>query len=217
MMPVALLTRAVLLAILCALGLPVLAHAQDAAQTITVRGLVLGPDNRPLADQRVVLHRVDTSGGATIAETQSAADGSFELIAQAEPDTSALLFVAARYDEELYIGPPFRPGDITSLDQQIQVGIPAMSATAMMEQGQGPPMRVGRPATARNWMLLLIPLLGVLGVAVYALVPRSSIPEDRARLIRVAELDERLDTAPDAQREAMLQERARLMAELREG
>jgi hypothetical protein len=187
------------------------------AQEITVRGRVIGPDNAPLADQRVVLHRVDASGGATIAETRSGADGSFELSAAAEPDTSAVLFVAARFDEELYIGPPFRAGDMTALDQQIQVGIPSMSATAMMEQGEGMPMPRARPETNSGWMLLLIPLLGVVGVAIYALVPRNRIPEDRARLLRIAELDERIETAPSAQRESLLAERRRLIAELREG
>jgi hypothetical protein len=187
------------------------------AQDITVRGRVLGPDGAPLADQRVVLHRVDASGGATIAESRSAADGSFELSAAAEADTSAVLFVAARYDEELYIGPPFRAADALAMDQQIQVGVPAMSATALMEGEPVPLPRSGRPATTSSWLLLLIPLLGVIGVAVYALVPRTAIPADRARLIRVAELDERLQGAPDAQRITLLEERRRLIAELRAG
>jgi hypothetical protein len=188
-------------------------HAQD----ITVRGRVIGPDNAPLGDQRVVLHRVDTSGGATIAETRSAADGSFELSATAEPDTSALLFVAARYDEELYIGPPFRPGDETALVQEIQVGVPSMSATAMMEGDALPMPRGPRPETTSIWLLLLIPLVGVLGVAAYALMPRDRIPPHRARLIRLAELDERMETAPAAHRESLAAERRQLLAELREG
>jgi hypothetical protein len=189
-------------------------HAQD----ITVRGRVIGPDNAPLGDQRVVLHRVDTSGGATIAETRSGVDGSFELNATAEPDTSALLFVAARYDEELYIGPPFRPGDETALVQEIQVGVPSMSATAMMQGGEPMPMPRGpRPETTSIWLLLLIPLVGVLGVAAYAMMPRNRIPPVRARFIRVAELDERMETAPAAHREALAAERRQLVAELREG
>jgi hypothetical protein len=74
-----------------------------------VRGRVIGPDNAGGQDQRVVLHRVDESGGFTIAEAISGDDGTFELRA-GDTDTTGVYFVAARYDEELYIGPPFRPG-----------------------------------------------------------------------------------------------------------
>jgi hypothetical protein len=188
-------------------------HAQD----VTVRGRVLGPDNAPLADQRVVLHRVDGAGGATIAEVRSGADGAFELTATVPPDTGAVYFVAARYDEELYIGPPFRPTEGGADEQVIQVGVPSMSATAMMEEGQGPMLPPRRQQQSRTWLLLVIPLVGILGVAAYALIPRNSIPQDRALLIRVAELDERMATAPDAQRESLLREREQLVAQLRAG
>ncbi|CAN5688342.1 hypothetical protein BH23GEM9_BH23GEM9_14260 [soil metagenome] len=199
-----------LAAVMMVLLLPQALHAQD----VTVRGRVIGPDGAPLAEQRVVLHRVDTQGGATIAEALSGADGGFELNAQVIPDTAAVYFVAARYDEELYIGPPFRPLDGSAMDQLIQVGIPAMSATSMLA-GDELPRQVGRPATNRNWLLLLIPLLGVAAVAVYALLPRKSIPRDRTLLIRVAELDERMETAPPAQRTSLLEERQHIMNQLR--
>jgi hypothetical protein len=186
------------------------------AQDITVRGRVIGPDGAALAAQRVVLHRVDASGGATIAETLSAEDGSFVLDAADASDTTAVLFVAARYEDELYIGPPFRAGDMTSLDQQIQVGVPGMSATALMEQDGGVPMpRSPQPQAVPNWVLILVPLLGIAAVGIYALVPRNRLPEDRARLIRVAELDERMESAPPAQRESLVAERQRLVAEIR--
>jgi hypothetical protein len=184
-------------------------HGQD----VTVRGQVLGPDRAPLPDHRVLLHRVDSEGGATIAETLSDAEGRFELRAEASPDTAAVYFVASRYDGELFIGPMFRAAE-ASLEQVIQVGVPETSATALME-GELPPRQVGRPATTRNWLLLLIPLLGVIGVAVYALLPRGRIPPQRAALIRVAELDERLETAPPAQRSSLLEERRHLIAQLR--
>jgi hypothetical protein len=200
--------------LICAAGLfpSTVLHAQE----LVVTGRIIGPDHAPLAQQRVVLHRVDATGGATIAETLSDSAGGFVLRADAEPDTSAVLFVAARYvDGELYIGPPFRAGDADAGDQFIQVGIPELSATALMEQGQAPLMPARPPAGSRSWLLVLIPLLGVAGVVVYALVPRGKIPPERALLIRVAELDERVTTAPDAQRLSLLAERQRLMAELR--
>lgn len=186
------------------------------AQDITVRGRVLGPDNAGLAGQRVVLHRVDQAGGATIAEATSGENGTFELRAQATTDTSGVYFVAARYDEELYIGPPFRPTEEPGAEQIIQVGIPSMSATAMMGEGGGMGMGMPPQQQSRNWLLILVPLIGVAGVIVYALLSRNRIPEERRLLIRVAELDERLETAPAGQRESLLAEREELMAQLRE-
>jgi hypothetical protein len=189
-------------------------HAQD----VTVRGRVIGPDAAALGGQRVVLHRVDAAGGATIAEAVSAADGAFELSATVPADTGAVYFVAARYDEELYIGPPFRPSEQGATEQMIQVGVPAMSATTMMAEGQEPLMPARRrPAESRSWMLLIIPLLGVAGVAAYALIPRNQIPRERALLLRVAELDERMMTAPAAQKDSLLDERRELIAQLRAG
>jgi hypothetical protein len=185
---------------------------------IMVAGMAVGPDNEPLAGQRVVLHRVDAGGGATIAEAETDPDGSFVMSAPATADTSALYFVAARYEGELYIGPPFRADQASAADQLIQVGVPGMSATALLEDAQGgfgAAMPSGRPATARNWLLLIIPLVGVAGVALFMLVPRSSIPEDRRLLIQVAELDERMTTAPQAQRETLAAEREQIMARLR--
>jgi hypothetical protein len=185
-------------------------HAQD----VNVRGRVIGPDAAELGGQRVVLHRVDAAGGATIAEAVSAADGSFELSATVPADTGAVYFVAARYDEELYIGPPFRPSE-GATEQVIQVGVPAMSATALMAEGQEPLMPARRrPAESGSWMLLIIPLLGVAGVAAYALMPRNRIPRERTLLIRVAELDERMMTAPAAQKGSLLEERRQLIAQL---
>jgi hypothetical protein len=190
------------------------AHAQ---QDLVVRGRILGPDNAPLGEQRVVLHRVDAAGGATIAETMSGADGSYVLrAASAVDDATALLFVAARYDGELYIGPPFRAADPLAAEQDIRVGVPELSASALMEQDGGLPMPSRGTEKGRTWLLILIPLVGAAGVLVYALRPKARIPADRALFIRIAELDERMDDAPDAQRASMQQERRRLLAELRQ-
>jgi hypothetical protein len=210
-----LLLRA-LLTLLC---VALLADGAAAQQELVIRGRVLGPAGEGVGEQRVVLHRVDAGGGATIAETLSGADGTYELRAPTSPaDTAAVLFVAARYEDELYIGPPFRVGEPAAEQQDIQVGLPELSASALLEQDGGLPMPVQRRTQqSRTWLLILIPLLGVAGVIVYALLPKSRIPHDRTLLIRVAELDERMDDAPVAQRESMRDERARLIAELRQG
>jgi hypothetical protein len=209
---------AVTLRRLCRLLLAVgglLASSPVFAQQLTVRGRVLGPDNNMLAAQRVVLHRVDASGGSTVAEDTSDAEGRFELNVAASTDTSAVYFIASRYEEQLYIGAPFRPGLGESTEQFLQVGVPGTSADQLM-RGEAPPVQGGgRPATSRSWMLLLIPLAGVVAVSLYALLARNRISPERTLLIRVAELDERMATATDAQRETMRDERARMLAQLR--
>lgn len=204
---------------LIALTLAFLPAALPAQQdSIEVRGRVLGPDNNGIANQRVLLHRVAGMEGANIAETTTSEAGEYVLRTTRLDDTTGVYFVATRYDGELYIAPAFREADaVTPLTQDIQVGVPGTSATALLEgagQGAGP-IAMGRPATNRNWMLLVIPLLGVAAVALYALVPRNRIAPDRALLIRIAELDERLSTAPPAQRDNLAAERSRLVTQLR--
>lgn len=192
-----------------------LASSPVCAQQLIVRGRVLGPDNNMLAAQRVVLHRVDASGGSTIAEDTSDADGRFELNVAASADTSAVYFIASRYEEQLYIGAPFRPGLGDPTEQFLQVGVPGTSADQLMRGEVPPEQSSGRPATSRSWMLLLIPLVGVVAVSLYALLARNRVSPERTLLIRVAELDERMATATDAQRETMRDERARMLAQLR--
>ncbi|HEX2166307.1 MAG TPA: carboxypeptidase-like regulatory domain-containing protein [Longimicrobiales bacterium] len=190
------------------------AAAQQPAGSIS--GTITGPDNAPIANQTVVLHRVQATTGATVAETMTAGDGSFTLSIPGIADTTALYFVATRYEGELYIGPPFRAGEQVSEAQVIQVGVPGTSATAMLEGGGTVlPQPVGRAATNRNWLLLAIPLVGVAAVAIYALIPRSHVPRDRALLIRIAELDERMSSAQHDQRAPLFEERSRLTSQLR--
>lgn len=206
-----LLRFAILLAI--AISAPALVHAQDVA----VRGTLTGPDGAPLPNERVLLHRVDRTGGATIAETTSATDGAFVLSAPATADTAAVYFVAARYQGELYIGEMFRAVGNDTLVQPLQVGVAATSASALMNEATQPPPPPGRPATSTSWLLLLLPLLGIGAALIYMLVPRPRIAPDRALLIRIAEIDERIEAAPPGQRDAMRAERANLIEQLRAG
>lgn len=197
-------------------------HASSAAgqdSTGRVPGRVLGPDNAPIGGQSVVLHRVQAASGATVAETVSADDGTFTLQVPAGSDPGAIYFIATRYEDELYIGAPFRAGEQDPAGQTIVVGVPGTSASAILGSGGTSmmPQTTGRAVTNRNWLLLVIPLVGVAAVAIYALVPRSRIPPERALLIRIAELDEGMGTAPGASRAAILEERSRLTRQLRAG
>jgi hypothetical protein len=204
----------VLLAFICA-STTTPAAAQQASASVS--GRIIGPDESALSDQTVVLHRVQGAQGETVATAVTLEDGGFVLEFPLQADPAALYFVATRYEGELYIGAPFRAGEQDPAGQLIQVGVPGTSATAMLEGGGAMPQPIGRPATSRNWLLLVIPLMGVAAVALYALIPRSRVPPDRALLIRIAELDERMGSAPDAQRAALREERLRLAAQLRAG
>jgi hypothetical protein len=190
------------------------ASAQSALDPVV--GEIRGPDNGPVAGQTVVLHRVQEAGGGMVGDAVTAGDGRFELRFPADTDTSALYFVATRYEDELYIGPPFRAGEQSLGVQVIQVGVPGTSASALMGGTAATAQPLGRPLTNRNWLLLVIPLVGVAAVAVYALIPRSSVPADRALLIRMAELDERMSTLPPVQQTSLREERSRLSAQWRE-
>src|SRR5690606_30584172 len=181
------------------------------------RGRVIAADGTPLPGQPVVLHRVQGGSGATIAEAAADATGAFTLSVSEQTDTSAIYFVATRHEEELYIGRAFRSGDPSSAEQVIQVGVPGTSASALLSGGTAAPQPMGRAVTSRNWLLLVIPLFGVAAVAAYTLLARGRMPKDRALLIRVAELDERMTAAPAAQRDSLLAERDRLMTQLRAG
>ncbi|HEX6309857.1 MAG TPA: carboxypeptidase-like regulatory domain-containing protein [Longimicrobiales bacterium] len=182
-----------------------------------VRGQILDAASAPLAGQRVVLHRVRNAEGATVAETVTGASGEFELPLPTDSDTSAIYFVATTYEGELYIGAPFRSGGDV-LPQIVQVGVAGTSATSLLGGGAtAQPTAMGRPRTSLSWMLFAIPLLGIAALAIYMLVPHRRVPAERALLIRVAELDERMQHAPAGQRETLREERTRLMTQLRAG
>jgi hypothetical protein len=205
------------------------AHAQE----IVVRGLVLGPDGRPLALDRVVLHRVHpeggatvaggssapdaAGGGATVAEGSSGLDGRFVLTAPVARDTTDVYFVAARYQGELYIGRPFRPAVDGTPDQVLQVGVFANSAAALLANAEGSAVTPARARVTRNPYLFIVPVLMATIAVFYLIVPRRRVTPERAMLIRIAEIDERLPDAPHGQRDSLHAERMRLVDALHAG
>lgn len=171
------------------------------AQDSVVRGVVIGPDGAPLAIDDVVLHRVGPAGGAAIARGPSGVDGRFSLTAPATRDTSVVYFVAVQYAGQLYIGEPFRPATQGTPEQVLQVGPPAPAASP----------RLG------DSLVLVVPLLIAAAAVLYLLLPRRRVAPERAALIRIAEIDERLPEAPQGQSDALRAERTRLLERLRAG
>ena len=142
----------------------------SAQQDMEIRGRVIAADGAALPGQSVVLHRVQGGSGATIAEAAADSAGAFRLSVAEQTDTSAIYFVATRYEGELYIGRAFRVGEPSAEEQVIQVGVPGTSASALLSGGTAAPQAMGRAVTNRNWLLLLIPLIGVTAVAVFTLL-----------------------------------------------
>jgi hypothetical protein len=64
-------------------------------------------------------------------------------------------------------------------------------------------------------LLLILSLLGLTAAVLYLTLRRRRLAPSRALLIRIAEIDERLPAAPPGQREALREERARLVEQLR--
>jgi hypothetical protein len=200
-----------------ALALGLVSGTNARAQEIVVRGTVVGPDGRPLALERVLLHRVAGSVGDTVAVGPTAADGRFVLTGPASRDSSAVYFVAARYQGELYIGQPFRPAVEGTPEQVLQVGVQATSASAVLADAEGSAAPMRRARNATNELVFIAPLIFAAAAVLYLIVPRRRVAPQRALLIRIAEIDERLPDAPQGQRESLRDERSRLIAQLRDG
>ena len=171
------------------------------AQTNVLAGRVLGPDGEPVADQTVVLHRVAGGAGATVAQAVSDASGNFALRFDApDIDGDAAYFVAARWQGELYLGPPFRTPVDSAADYTMQVGVPGTSASVLLGSGQasnGPapqPAATSDPFPYRTWLLLIIPLLVMALATGYFLTRGRGADRRRRMLLEIAQLDDTFES-----------------------
>jgi hypothetical protein len=195
------------------LALAALPPRAAAAQDLVLRGLVLDERGAPAAGVPVALHRIAETGGALVEEATSDADGRFALHV-GEPATSeAIFFVVARYHDELYIGPTFRPPFPADAEYVMHVGVEEASASAIT-RGAG---QVAVAPPASPWRYALLGLLAVAFVAVAgtALARASGPPARRRLLIRIARLDEDIAAADGTAPADSLAERNRLLERLR--
>lgn len=177
------------------------------AQTSELRGRVFGPDGEPVAGVSVVLHRVTDDGGTEVGRAVSDGDGAF-VIDAGEVTPGGLYFAATRHDGSLFMGPIFR--DLREIDSEyvIVVGLNAVGGAAT--PGPPPP-----PGAGRGWLVGL--LLGGVGLAfvVRPFLARRRAHPDRAILLELAEIEDRLAVdGPGA--EADRERRDMLRARLRE-
>jgi len=176
--------------------------------SITITGRAISPQGGPVAGLEVLLHRVNAAGGAQLGSVTTDSTGAFSLTAQADPDTSAVYFAAARFNEELYIGPFVREPDgsepymLVVGGEPVQLGAPIPTSMPPVAPGGSP----------RRQLLILLPMLGLLGVAAWAMIQAARPPTRRRALIRLAALDEQIgELGGDPQLES---ERERIMERL---
>lgn len=181
---------------LVAILVPSMAHAQ----ANVLAGRVTGPEGEPVAGQTVVLHRVSGGVGATVAEAITDAQGSFALRFDAPGlDGDAAYFVAARWQGELYLGPPFRTPIDSSAGYTLQVGVPGTSASVLLGTTPSTAAAATRsePAEAfpyRTWLLLIIPLLVMALAAGYLLTRGRGLVRRRKLLVEIARLDDAFES-----------------------
>lgn len=189
--------------------------APVAGQGIRVAGRVIAPGDTPVAGQTIVLHRVTAAGGVLLGEATSDDAGRFVVEADGAVPDSSVFFVATRYEGRLYLGPMLRP-PIGENEVTLEVGDPARALNLFNTAPPVPPASLPGSATGtpRRWFLLLVPLAGLIGLAVRATSRATGPSPERRLLIRLASLDNRhadTDAADDA---GYVRQRRRLLDEL---
>jgi hypothetical protein len=151
-------------------------------------GLVIDADGEPVAAVPVALHRVTGGGGALVDNVTTDDHGRFR-IAVPDADPDAVLFVAARYRGELYIGPALRAPFPEDADYVLQVGVEETSAAAIMRATEPAPVAMRPPASPLRWGIA-VAVFAALAAVSFLLIRRARGPDARRRLlIRIAELD----------------------------
>ena len=158
-------------------ALLLIAAAPVSAQN-TIRGRALDDQDKPMAGLLVLLHRVTTTGGGGFVDTDTTdAQGAFELVAPPETDSSAIFFVAANQNGEMFMGDMQRLPFPDSMEYVI----------AMSE-----PVRVAEPIAPEDERAGLFVIIGgavlVAGVLFFAL--RRRAPQHRRLLVELANLDD---------------------------
>lgn len=147
----------------------------------------------PVPDQVVSLHHVTDDGGNTLATATTDEAGRFEF-AVANLPSQGIFFAATRYENQLYIGEPFRRSEQPA-DYVVAVGPGAtpieLGGAGAATQAPPPPSPSERRA---GLVVVLITALLFGGVAV--LMIRKNTPPQRRVLLEIAELDERNAARP---------------------
>lgn len=206
-----------LLPALLACGAVLASPVASRGQAVSVAGRVIDANGDVVASRTVVLHRVTPDGGALLAQDTTDSEGAFFLEAPEALRQDGVFFVAARHDGELYIGPLLRPPLPAPGDYVLEVGVPGRALADVGGTSRpGTPMPGSATGSSRRWLLALAPLLGLLGLGIWAIARASGPPARRRLLLHLAELDNEWEAAAgQADRARYLEERRRLLERIR--
>jgi hypothetical protein len=151
---------------------------------------------------------VTSSGGSTLDGDTTDAQGRFSLTLDGLGG-EAVLFVATRYQGELYIGDPIR--SVPTGEYVVKVGPGATPIDLTTAPAPQPTVAV-QPESNRAGLIVVVVSLILLG-SILALAARPRVPPGRRLLVEIAELDNRHAATPLANYE---QQRAELLRRLRE-
>jgi hypothetical protein len=168
--------------------------ARVAAQERVLTGRALDAGNEPVAGLEVMLHRVTSEGGATVARDTTDPEGAFELSAASETD-DPVYFVATRYEGEIQIGPMLRA--------------PFPDSGYVLRVGGGASAAVDPTRPDPRKAIVIVGALAVLGLGM-AYVVRP--PARRRLLLRLAQIEEARAAGEPA---AHAGERRRILTRLR--
>lgn len=212
---------------LAILALLVFALRAAAQAPSALKGVVVDPAGKPVASQKLTLHRVNATGGALVDSATTDANGRFTFRIPAETDTSAVFFAATRWQGQLFIGQPFKPPAPTGETYTVTVGVNPVEMGPATGGGGAPggmgatPPEQAAPArddsNAGRWFLVVVLALVAAGAIAYALLGSGRDRHGQRRreiLTRIAELDERAASAKGAEAAALQRERAELLAQL---
>ena len=160
-----------LLALMLGLAAPVAAQGR-------IEGTVVDIQGQPVPDLPVVLHGVTPDGGAPIAEAVSDDSGHFAIPALDTPGEVRLLFVAARWNGKVYLGPPLQPGTSVT-DYVLEVG--GTSADDMLAEAAP---TAGAIESGPNWGALLVFLPLAIAIILIARGVRSDPGRERRIMLR---------------------------------
>ena len=172
-----------------------------------LEGRVLAGD-RPVADLQVSLHRVTSTGGTTLGTDTTDENGRFTLTLDGLGG-EAVLFVATRYEGELYIGEPIR--EVPTGPYLVKVG-PGATPIDLTTTPTAQPTVPAQPDNPRAGLMVIVVSVLALSI-VFGLAARPRVPAGRRLLVEIAELDNRHAASPLADYE---QQRAELLRRLHE-
>ena len=161
-----------------------------------IGGRVVDPQDKPVANLEVMLHAVTEEMGGDVDTDTTDADGAFELSA-AVVDPTAVYFVAAVYNGQLFMGELMRAPFPAAQPYLVRVGVNPVEIAPPPEAPVVTPEEQQRDRTAG--IAVILATLAIIA-ALASIVLGRRAPAQRRWLVELARLEDELatNTNPDA-------------------